>query len=90
MQRFIWLAALLVVLTVTQLGSAQFVAQANNGRSNRPTTSAASGGLSNTFRLSNFFPNFSSIKPTRGPVYSTLPKPGTPDYLKAFGYKRLY
>jgi hypothetical protein len=63
------------------------------GTSTTPPAGAPGLGLGtyirNTFSLSQIFRPFQMFSRTQVPGGSVIPDPNSPDYLKAFGYKRL-
>ncbi|MFO0841308.1 MAG: hypothetical protein U0797_02770 [Gemmataceae bacterium] len=46
--------------------------------------------VSSPFRLGNLFPSLNPFSNRTNVGRSTIPNPNSPDYLKAFGYKKLY
>lgn len=100
MRASIWVIGLLTILAVTGRSDAQLFA--GFGTNNTPNVNRLSGGhrtgyvnpsahLGSPFRFRNLFPNFGTIFSNRNPIgRSDIPDPNSPEYLKAFGYKRLY
>lgn len=61
------------------------------GTANMRGTVAPSTMLGSGFRLRDLFPSFRGSVTNRNPVgYSVIPDPNTPEYFKAFGYKKLF
>ena len=94
MRNVIWFAALLVGLLVAESASAQ-----SFGMSSRsPTRTSSKIGLWDTtsylaspFRLTNLFGSFHGVL-LPGGSRTSAPRvsPNDPNYLKAFGYKKLF
>jgi hypothetical protein len=88
MRAWIWIAGMLVAMIAVEQCPAQTTNRAvANNRTFRtgPTASTTSG-----FNLTNMLQRFRSRINARGSVPgSNVPNPNSPEYLKAFGFKRL-
>ncbi len=97
MREGMWLVVAIVGLAWASESQAQFgFGSSNGGRTTRLSSPAVTGQISpnthvsSTFRLRDLFPNLNPFS-NRNPVgRSSVPNPGSNDYLKNFGYKRLY
>lgn len=94
MRHGVWILAAVVGLTAAGPGNAQFLGFGSNSSSatqgNRANTISPSAHVSSSFRLGDLFPSLSTFT-TRNPIgRSNIPNTNSPEYLKLFGYKRLY
>ena len=92
MRNIIWLAALLVGAFVAESASAQSFAATSRSptRSNKVGLWGTSSLLSSPFRLTNLFGSFHSVLMPGGSNTGSRISPNDPNYLKAFGYKKLH
>lgn len=95
MRRWICLAALVAGLFAIQAAAQTVPLGTSLGNTTqkagaRPARIGPTTYLGSSFRLRDLFRNTGSIT-NRNPIgSSTVPTPGTPAYLKAFGYRKLY
>lgn len=88
--------ALLVGMITVRDCHAQFLATSGNGATRTGTanmrgTVAPSTALGSGFRLRDLFPSLRGAVTNRNPIgYSNIPDPGSADYFKAFGYRKLH
>ncbi|MFO0876904.1 MAG: hypothetical protein U0840_05990 [Gemmataceae bacterium] len=99
MRHMIWLLALGIGLVTVSQSHAQLLGFGSNNTSNTNRQSPSnqtgyvhpSNQLSSPFRLRNLFPSLSDPVRNRTPLgRSNIPDPSTPEYFKAFGYRKLY
>jgi hypothetical protein len=98
MRAMLWSSALLAGLCLGGTASAQVSTNRDsNGAfvvTQAPTTTAATSGSfsqsgkQESFRMTSLLNHLSSIwSPQQGSANTTIPNPGSPEYLKAFGYQ---
>jgi hypothetical protein len=99
MRTSIGLVALLVGLAIVSECPAQLFGFGNSRSQQKTRLSAANqtgfigptSYLGSPFRLRDLFPSLRSTFSNRNPVgRSTIPDPNSPEYLKAFGFKKLF
>jgi hypothetical protein len=97
MRHGVWLLAAAVGLAVAGQGHAQLLGFGSNSKrnpqfsgGNRGNTISPYANVSSQFRLGELFPSLNLFS-TRGTVgRSDIPNPNSPEYLKLFGYQKLY
>jgi hypothetical protein len=97
MRHGVWILATVVGLTAAGQGHSQLLGFGTNSArtsqfsgGNRTNTISPSAHVSSPFRLGDLFPSFNPFS-TRNPIgRSNIPDPNSPEYLKLFGYKKLY
>lgn len=99
MRKYLWLVALALSLAATQQrADAQNLLTNTNRQTNASNTgiSVPTSIFSTPFRLLDSFRSAlsggssSSAPATTMPTYTSVPTPGSAEYFKAFGFKRLY
>ena len=92
MRNVIWIAALLVGAVVAESASAQSFGMTSRSptRTNKIGLWGTSSLLSSPFRLTNLFGSFHNVLMPGTSNTGTRVNPNDPNYLKAFGYKRLH
>jgi hypothetical protein len=97
MRASIWMAGLLAGLALAGRGHAQLFGGMSNGSPGgltsavgRSNSSAPSSWLGTGFRLRDIFQRSSPPISSPQPIsYTTIPDPNSPEYLQAFGFRRL-
>ena len=93
MRNVIWFAAVLVAALVAETASAQSFgmgARSATRTNNKIGLWDTTSYLSSPFRLTNLFGSFHDVLMPGGSNTGTRVNPNDPNYLKAFGYKRLH
>jgi hypothetical protein len=92
MRQGVWLLVAGVGLAAAGQGHAQFGMTSSNTSQFRGVTRTIGSNsyVGSPFRLRDLFPSLTPVR-NRGTVgSSSIPDPNSPEYLKLFGYKRLY
>jgi len=94
MRNVIWFAAVLVAVLIAETASAQSFGMATQSASrtnNKIGLWDTTSYLSSPFRLTNLFSSFGkALLPGGTNVNNARMSPNDPNYLKAFGFKKLF
>lgn len=92
MRMWVWLAGLMIGLAFAEQGHAQMFGFGGNssGNGNRSGGFNRSSGNVSTFRLRDLFPSIPGFGNRPNTGRSTYPDPNSPEYLKLFGYRKLF